>query len=444
MRADTTRWRALLLRVAALLIGLQGLALVAVSVGDLVPDRAIVDALDAAVASGSVTDTGVERLRTGGSSDRYGECVMLGMGLGAPESYSRFKRVATSPNLHACPNMINRLEDHAGGAPLTSVHKKRYWNGLSAISRPTLAWFGVDGLRTLSLLALAGSIAALAMSVSKSLGGWSVLALLGPLVASGDLLGLVQVFHHPLMLAVGLAGAAWLARLAGGDRDWGQIALAAFAAGSAYSFVDLMNFVPGLWALSAGIVAACAPPRCVPATRLGRMLAVAAAWPAGYLSMWIGKWVWAAVATSWSSVAEEIADQIGFRVNGESPLTTGEFGGGWSANVEYWLEQPFAPAVLVASGLVAAAAIARDAMVDRRRMACAGVAAGAGLILVPWMLVFNNHNEIHYWFEYRSLPLVVGLVLMVLCSRRADGREAAATVSPANPVGPTVGRNDSA
>lgn len=431
VHGDTARWRAPLLWLVALLVAPQILALGAVSAGDLVPDGAIVEALDAAVASGSITDSGVEHLRTGGRSDRYGECVMLGMGVGAPESYSRFERVATSPNLYACPNMINRLENHAAGGPLTSVHKKRYWNGLSAISRPAIAWFGVDGLRTLSLMALAGGIAALAVSVGRSLGGWAALALLGPLFASGDLLGLVQVFHHPLMLAFGLSGVACLARLAHQDRDWDEIAVAAFAAGSVYSFVDLMNFVPGLWAMSAGVAAACVPSTRDPMTRLGRTLAAGAAWPAGYLSMWIGKWVWAAIATSWSSVAEEIAGQIRFRIGGESSQASGEFAGGLSANIEFWIEQPLAPAVLVVSGLVAVAAILRDALGDRHRLLSAGVAAGAVLVLPPWLLVFNNHNEIHYWFEYRSLPMVLGVVLMALCSRRACGGEATAPSPPA-------------
>ena len=406
----------LLARVAAVFVGLQIAALAAVALGGVVPDQMIVDALNTAVSEGAVTGAGVEDQRTGGHSDAYGECVLLGMGVGAREDYGWFTRIATSPNLHSCSSTINRLEAHSAGEPIIGVHKIRYWNGLSAISRPVLALVGVNGLRVLVMLAFAASMAFLAREVSAASGRWSALALLGPFAATGDLIGLVQVFHHPLMLAVGFSGIAALARRAAQDRDWDELVVPALVVGSVYSFVNLMNFVPGLWAMAAGVVAGCVPPRRDWATRSGRMLAVGVAWPAGYLSMWAGKWVWAAIATSWSGVADEILGQIEFRINGESRFASGAFGEGLRANYGFWIDQPLTPMVLVLSGLVVVALAVRAARRDRHRLLTAAVIAGPGLIFVPWALAFNNHHEIHYWFEYRSIPLVLGVVLMAFCS----------------------------
>ena len=49
-----------------------------------------------------------------------------------------------------------------------------------------------------------------------------------------------------------------------------------------------------------------------------------------------------------------------------------------------------------------------------RSLSTAGLIASPLLVLLAWLLVFNNHNEIHYWFEYRSLPMALGVILMAL------------------------------
>ena len=51
-----------------------------------------------------------------------------------------------------------------------------------------------------------------------------------------------------------------------------------------------------------------------------------------------------------------------------------------------------------------------------RQVLTAAATASVTLILIPWLLVFNNHNEIHYWFEYRSLPIVLGVGVMAFCA----------------------------
>lgn len=424
----------LLARVVAVLVGLQIAALAAVAMGDAVPDQPIVDSLNAAIGEGSVTSPDPPHSETGGPIDAYGECVLFGMGLGEREEDGWFKRIATSPNLYSCPSTINRLEAHSEGEPLVGVYKRRYWNGLSAVSRPVLAVVGVDGLRLLAVLALSASLVFLAKEVSAATGAWATLALLGPFVLTGDLINLVQVFHHPLMLAVGFAGVAVLARRAVQDRGWDELVVPALVVGSVYCFVNLMNYVPGLWALAAGVVAACVPPGRDWTTRLGRTLAVGVAWPAGYLSMWAGKWTWAAVTTSWSAMADEIFGQIDFRITGETRYASGMFGAGLRATVGFWLDEPLAPAVLVLAALLVVAVAIRGAP-NRSRVLTAGVIACPSPILVPWALVFNNHHEIHYWFEYRSLPLMVGIMMMACCSAvrlRPTGAK-----SPAPAVGPS-------
>ena len=401
-------------RTAVAFVGLQLAALAAVLAGNLVPNPAVLDALREGIRAGAITADDTPLLRTGGVSDQFGECVMLSIGLGAKEGDGWFTRAVTSPNLRRCSVMVASIEAHSDGEPLMGIRKLRYWGGLSAIARPTLALVGVNGLRVVAMLALAGSVAVMAWAVSAASGRWAAVALLGPVAATGDLLGLVQVFHHPLMLAVAFGGIAHLARRAAQDHDWDQLVVPAFVSASAYSFVDLMNFVPGLWVMSAGVVAACAPEGIDLRSRTRRMLATGLAWPAGYLSMWAGKWMWAALATSWSSVANDILGQIKFRVNGATPYATGQFAAGLKVNVRHWLDQPLSPVVIAISCLVVLTLSVRVARKDPQRILMLATVASGILMLILWLLVFNNHNEIHYWFEYRSLPIVLGVGLMAL------------------------------
>lgn len=432
------RWPAVLARLAAVFIALQAGALAAVAAGDLVPDRVIVEELHSSVASGAISETSIFRQRTGGISDHYGECVMLGIGLGEPKGQSWFSNLALSPTLHSCPALVDRLESHAAGERLTSVRKIRYWNGLSAVARPALATVGVNGLRIVAAVSFLASGALLAAAVARGAGRPAAVALLSPLVVAADPVGLLDVFHHPLMLSFGLAGAAVLARRAAQDRAGREMAVDAFVAGSVYSFFNLMNFVPGLWAMSAAVVAACVPARHGARTRAARMAAVAAAWPAGYVSMWAGKWVWAAAAASPSEVLDEILGQFRRRIDGVTKYSSGDLFAGFGENVGYWLGRPLVPAVLVASGLALAAAIWRLARSGASAILTAAVIAGPALIVVAFILATSSHNEIHEWFEYRSLPMALGVLLMASCT----AVDATPTASGPQPAAPGPGRGE--
>ena len=136
--------------------------------------------------------------------------------------------------------------------------------------------------------------------------------------------------------------------------------------------------------------------------------------------MWIGRWVWAAAATSPGAVADEIGDQVAFRIDGESAFATGEFGAGLRATVAFLREQrAVEPLIVVALvGAVVALVAAGRARADLATMLAV---ASPAVVAVPALLVANNHFEIHYWFEYRSLPVIGGAGLAMLVAA-AQGR----------------------
>jgi hypothetical protein len=341
---------------------------------------------------------------TGGIADRFGECVTATIGTGDDE-LSWFESVTLSPNLGSCPAMIDHLDRRSDGETVRGVLKTRYWSGLSPITRPLVALFGVAGARVVAALALAASALWLAAALSRATDRVVALAAVAPLIALTDPRGLVGVFHHPLMAAAGLAGAAFLVRRASAGAGPTDLAVTAFAVGSVYSYFDLMNFVVGMWVVSAVLVGLAVPPG-RDLRRLARTVgAVFVAWPIGYVSMWCGKWFWAAVATSPGAVWDEIRAQVEFRIYGSSQYATGAVGAVLRANLSFWRHQdPGTPVILLLAALATVCvvvAVRRGA--GRRRFA---VVCAPALIVLPWYLLTNNHNEIHYWFEYRSLGLI--------------------------------------
>lgn len=415
-----------LIKVATVAITLQLTAVAIVAVANLVPDSAIIDELRSSTESDAITETSTPQQRTGGMSDHYGECVMFGIGLGEPSHYNWFHEVAMSPTLHNCVYMHHRLAAHDQGKPLESYSKLRYWNGLSVLVRPLLVSIGVNGLRIVAMLALLASILVLGRVLTRAVHRLAPLFLLGPIAAGGDLLGLVEVFHHTLMLSIGILGVAALVHAAAKDGDWRDLGFLAFVVGSIYAFVDLMNFVPGLWAMSASGVAAAVPAAHGVATRSKRMLVTVALWPTGYVSMWAGKWILAALAYSPSRVYDEISGQILKRIDGQTAYSTGKLAAGLTRNFNYWLDQALVPTVLFASGTFAVVAVWRLIRGTRVQARTAAVIAAPSLLVLGFLLLVNSHNEIHYWFEYRSLPMALGILLMALCaatgSSNADDR----------------------
>ncbi|MEM8902895.1 MAG: hypothetical protein AAGF02_04255 [Actinomycetota bacterium] len=427
--ADRRRRRSVA-RLALLVVGFQVVAFAAVAVAELVvPDRLIVDELREGFDEGTLTRSLVMSQRTGGLTDHYGECVLLTIGLGAPPDMNLLERAALSPNLHHCVDTMDRLEFAAAGGELRGTTKVRYWNGTSVISRPVFATVGINGLRTLSTLAFVAATVFLLATIDR-VGGRLAAVGFGVPLLTADLVGLVEVFHHPLMLAAGFAGAAVIARSVASGAERERIAAVALLAGATYSFLDLMNYVAGLLAVVT-VLAAVAAPAASWRDRASTSAVVGTAWAGGYLVTWIGAWVVAGLASSPSAVLDEIRDQFAFRVNGETEGITTRSGAGLEAAVEHWLDPALSRLVVAGTIVVLAAASIR--VLGR---------AGPGLLVlalpvvapVLFFLVTNNHTQIHFWFEYRSLAMALGSLAMLWGAAWSGRFDPPATTPPTQGV----------
>lgn len=396
-------------RLAVLLVGFQVVAFAAVAAAELaVPDRLIVDELRESFETGALTRSLVMSQRTGGLTDHYGECVLLTIGLGAPPDMDLFERAALSPNLHHCVDTMDRLAIEAEGGELRGTTKIRYWNGTSVLSRPLFATVGIHGLRMLSTLALVAAAVFLLTTIDRLVGRAAAAGVGVPLLTA-DLVGLVEVFHHPLMLAAGLVGVAVVARAVADGAPVERVATVAMLAGAVYSFLDLMNFVAGVLALVM-VVAGVVSPRGSWRPRVRTAVVAGSSWTFGYLATWAGAWVFAGLASSPSAVLDEIRDQFAFRVNGEAEGISSRFGAGFEAALESWLDPPLSRVVITATVL---ALVAMTPRVLRRAGPAVVLLAAPTVLPVVFLLATNNHTQAHFWFEYRSFALALsGLALV--------------------------------
>jgi hypothetical protein len=100
-------------------------------------------------------------------------------------------------------------------------------------------------------------------------------------------------------------------------------------------------------------------------------------------------------------------------------------------NASVWWRQPLAGAIVVALIVVFAAVWRRrgrwapqsERWVDRL------IIASPAVIPLVWYELLKNHSQVHVWFTYRSIPLVIGIV-------------AAAAVIGWRPIGDAASRSD--
>lgn len=398
--------------VVASVLGVMGLAQ-----GEAIPDRRVAEQLQSAVNDGLVTATAQEPTRHGNISDHFTECIALSVGLGEESDAGLFETLAENPHLGPCDRLVPAMHafEASGSLPI-GVSYLRYWHGYSALTRPLVVIFGVDGLRMLAFLALVASIALLGVAVSRVAGFVAASGLLMPLVATSDLLDLPQSASQTLALSTAFLGALVtievVRRRLSGERVW----FVSLVGGVAFVYIDLLTVVPGAWILPAAVVMLVARVS-GQAAKQTLLLGITSGlgWIVGYLGMWTGKWVFSAIVLGGDRVIDDVRDTIGRRMSGDSTLVDDTFGSAIRANFDRWLDQPLTRTVLWISLAivigVTAAAVRRDGW---RTQAVVGAAALPALVPLIWYEVASNHSQIHEWFTYRSLPIALGVVLLAV------------------------------
>lgn len=394
----------------ALLVPLVGLALVVAA--EVVPDGRIAYALLRSIDRGDLTTENYVRTGLGNQIDKFGDCIVLGNGLGDPPGGSLLSRSVASPSLGSCETMVPRLERFRETEQLRRQYDYfRYWHGNAVFVRPAVGILGVTTTRALVAVGLLAAIGTLGWSLARMSRARVGLALLGPLVVATDWWDLPESLLHGLVVITMVVSAHWLVRTVRRSPSWQTTALASALCGALFVYVDLLTIPPAAWLLTIGLVGVVAHLDGQDTREIGTAQAVAAvSWLVGFCWMWASKWLIAAIVLGGRRVWDDVTGQAELRLSGGQEGVTDGIGQATARNLEVWLDRPLGIAVTM---VVVAVVVVRVTQLGRAEVVHRLPIVAPAIIPVIWWEVMSNHSQVHAWFTYRSLPVALGLVAAV-------------------------------
>ncbi len=431
-------------RGVLLLVAVPLIAIAASALASLVPDRLILDALVGSVQRQEIINIPQVAL-SGRGVDVFSDCIALTMGLGESDGglASTWLR---SPTLGSCDGTIESIRRYEAGQGLSGGYEYfRYWHGYTVVSRPLVATIGVTGLRIVMFWAFIAALAGFGRRLWRFHGPVAPLALLAPFLLTSDTVELARSLPHGVPAIVAVCG-AWAVHRAVAGRapdvevsPWSsaddlRLATAAFVAGGAYVFVDVLTTPPGAWALVVCVAMLAAARRFGGIRLVGRGAIAGAAWIVGWVWTWVSKWAISAVVLGFDRVRDSVGDAVDDRLAGERDYIDLAPFNAVRLNVETWLDHPLTPLVLVT--------IAVTTVVTWRHPTHRAVWSTRLIIALPallpllWFEVLRNHSLVHVLFVYRSLGVSAGIVAVALLvdprSLRGDRRGTAETAEEAD------------
>jgi hypothetical protein len=399
-------------RLLVVLLCAPLLGLVGVLVAEVVPDGRIAYHLLRAEQAGVIAPVERPTTSVGTRADRFTECLSFSVGLGDHEGEGVVANAMRSPAYVGCRRLeagLRQLEATDTLAPGRTY--LRYWHGYTVLSRPTIGITGVAGTRWIAFALLALAAGGMAAAVRRAFGGVAAALLVAPVVLTTDMI----IGGLAASTAIGMSSAwlgGWMCLSAVVRRpEWRIAALIAALAGTVSAYLDLLTTTPGAFALAVvgaalGILATGVDPTLRRAWRV--TAAAAVGWVAGFVWMWVSKWLIAAAVLGVDEVVDNVRSQVVFRLSGDYEGVSRSRVRGLTDNLGEWWGQPLTPWVVVAVvGVLVVAAVRwrrQSAVAARIGVCCALVAAP----MLAWYGALNNHSQIHSWLVYRSLPVTFG------------------------------------
>jgi hypothetical protein len=409
-RSDALRW-------AALLVGLPLLALTLVVSADAIPDRFVAYRLRDAIVTGQLDERSYGVGYTGGQLDGYSECKRITIGFGGASGTGTLESAIRSPTLGHCETAVPAVLGWADGDGWKGSYDYfRYWNGSTAVMRPTVAAVGLGGTRLLAAIALAGVAVAWFWSARRLVGTLSAALLSAPLVLTTDFFDLPGALVQAIGMIAGLGAAALLMRFVPPQASRQTFAAVAFACGAASQFFGDLTNPDASWALVVSAAAMVSIGSGDVGRAIERVGAAGIGWIAGFVWIWFTKWAIAVLVVGYDSVRFVVTNKAEERLSGQVDGADTSVFSGVRAAWRAWGDQPLTTPAMLTLGLVAVVVVLRRGDV-RSSWAPRLVLASAAVIPFAWHVVLRNHTAVHHWFTYRSLAVASGIVLMAATAR---------------------------
>jgi hypothetical protein len=329
------------------------------------------------------------------------DCVALAIGLepGGAGLHNAIMEARPLSGASACDAFAAAV---AEGPGVRWLPYPRYWHGYRVVLDPLTAWVPMYPVRYLMLAALIAALAWFAFELRSVVGVDAALGLIVPTVVLSDLWVSWNYIADTIAHVVIFAGSAFAARQV--RRPDSNLMLTAAVLGSLFNYVD--NLVNPPWQPMLIAFVAFAAWRRAP-----EVLAIVAAWFAGYALTWASKWAIAVAAgASW----RDIFDVILYRLNGDAPgYVQHHFLAPTLKVLDYLYHDTRAAMVFL---ILLPVLLLSVRWPNPKRFA---ILSSPVLIPFVWFEVLSNHTQIHTWFTYRTAASCFGILIAaaVIASR---------------------------
>ncbi|MGA7205095.1 MAG: hypothetical protein WBX27_10745 [Specibacter sp.] len=382
--------------------------------GQAVPDKAIADNLAVDIHNGNYGPDGLPD-RMGSNSDTFTECIVAATGLGH-DGENLFVRAAYMPRLGSCKGGAAPILKLAAGEQLPSnqvASYSKYWAGYTVLTRPSIALFGLTGMRIISGALLLFSALTAVVVLGKRTNMWAAAGLFIPMALASNLMSTPSSsFSQAISISVIFFGVAITAWGAGKSMKWTIFGVGLSAA--LFCYVDLLTTPAIPWAFStvtaAGVVYA-KTRRSRPTLIVGVVAAVV--WIVAFAGTWVSRWVFAAMFLGIRTTYKTMVSNIEFRTAGDNALVQHVVFAPTAANWNYWLGHiSTAVFTLVLCAVVIVVAL----LLTWRRHGARTVAVWpmlglSAVVVVAWWEALSNHSQIHMFFTNRGFPAMLGVLL---------------------------------
>lgn len=410
LRVRVTAIQTLILLGAAVLVGFLLLAAAA-----LVPDDQILDRLVTAKQRGELTESW-SKAGTGVAIPTEIDCGAISYGTVSPKESTPIEDAIGVYRSAGCAGLSNQIERYASGLPVQVGEPYfRYWRGDSAFAAPTVAALGVPGLRVVCQMLVLASFGLLGAFIAQTVGLRAAIALIVPVAATVPLETLAQSAPHALSTSAGLFGALAVGRVAARDHHHRAVWLWSVGAGAAFVYLDVLTWVPGIWATVIVVTGISRMSESTNRHDLATTMTLAGVgWGFGYASMWAAKWAIASTVFGWTRVWNDVTRKVGERIGGTNPRVSEGLGNSIRRTIATFFDRPLAATVCAVAVVVIAISLRRMSRVELIGRA---YLAAPVLIVPAWLEILSQHSQLHPHFVYRSISIGIGLVAMVATAR---------------------------
>jgi len=396
----------IVIRYIIVFVGLISAYLLFGIVSNLLPNKPIIRNVTKTVDRGdlkSETDCYAIVRKTAFRLDHFTDAIILNQACNGGRD-NLIDNVLLVPRFTTFDSECEGLKHYvAGDSTLTKATYARYWHGSTFLMRWMLLFTNYITLRLLFYFISSLLIIWVCIALYRRLGILFMGCYMASLLCVNVFVMQFSIQYMPV-LVIGLGSTLWVLYRV---KKSSQMVMTLFITGSLTAYFDLLTCPVLTWGM----------PLCVYIlmqekdsfrNRLINIVVPSVMWAAGYALTWMSKWVIATLLTSESVVKDSISQFL---------LRTDDVVQTESISRLFAMIHNISQVSWVGAGILILVLV--GLAIIRFRREGMQTAVLCFLMAIPpllWYLALANHSQVHFWFTYRSMAVVLMAVFFSIAS----------------------------